>query len=84
MRIQDPLQVEILHLLHAACHGQLRKLTLSFREIRQQVVEWETGAIRRALANLLQAGLVATVPNLLDADIYRITPAGREALAAQR
>lgn len=75
------MQAEVLHVLEVACATQLRKLSLSFAEIRQQVMEWDTRAIRRALAELVAAGWVTMVPNPLNSEIYRITPAGRRALA---
>ena len=77
---------EVLYLLHDAL-GQLRKMTLSFSELRYLAVEQTEDEIRRAVAGLLDpAGggrpdptpLIVQVPNLTNLPIYRITPLGRD------
>ncbi len=77
---------ELLYLLHDAL-GQLRKLTLSFSELRYLAVEHTEADIRQAVEALLDPvahrrsfprPLVVQVPNLAHLPIYRILPEGRD------
>lgn len=82
---------EVLYLLYDAL-DQLRKLTLSFSEIRYLAVERTEDDLRQAVEGLLRAGdagpgvtapLIVPIPNLTNLPIYRITPAGRRLVAGQ-
>ncbi|MDQ2807597.1 MAG: hypothetical protein M3Z04_11905 [Chloroflexota bacterium] len=77
---------EVLYLLHDAL-GQLRKMTMSFSELRYLAVEHSEADIRQAVQALLDpAGhgkpfatpLAVAIPNLTNLPIYRITPLGRD------
>ncbi len=74
---------EVLYLLCDALN-QLRKLTLSFSELRYLAVEHTEEQLREAVENLLKEGpdgrppLIVQVPNLAGIPIYRITPEGRD------
>jgi hypothetical protein len=74
---------EVLYLLYDALN-QLRKLTLSFSELRYLAVEHTEEQLREAVENLLKEGpdgrppLIVQVPNLAGIPIYRITPEGRD------
>src|SRR5690348_7795164 len=77
---------EVLYLLYDGLN-QLRKLTLSFSEIRYVAVERTEDEIRRAIEGLRHAGgpgdrfpapLVVPVPNLTNLPIYHIAPLGRK------
>jgi len=81
-----PTEWEILYLLHDAL-GQLRKMTLSFSELRYLAVEHSEAAIQQAVQALLDpvpqgkrfaTPLIVGVPNLANLPIYRITPLGRD------
>ena len=80
---------ETLYLLHDAL-GQLRKLTLSFSELRYLAVEHTEEQIRQAVESLLRPGpqgrppLITQVPNLANLPIYRITPQGRDVVKRQQ
>jgi hypothetical protein len=75
---------------------QLRKLTLSFSEIRYLAVEHTEADIRAAVESLLTrtaagAGpgeygvpLIVQVPNLANLPIYRITPVGRDLVLSRK
>ena len=86
----SPTEWEVLYLLCDAL-DQLRKLTLSFSELRYLAVEHTEDEIRDAVESLLNpashggAGpgpfntpLILQIPNLANLPIYRITPAGRD------
>lgn len=83
---------EVLYLLHDAL-GQLRKMTLSFSELRYLAVEHTEEDIREAVNGLLhpethgragQPALITQVPNLTNLPIYRITPHGRDIVKRQQ
>ena len=83
---------EVLYLLHDAL-DQLRKMTLSFSELRYLAVEHPEDEIRAAVESLLhpdrhgrsgQPPLIVQIPNLADLPIYRIAPVGRDLVRAQR
>ena len=80
---------EVLYLLFDAL-DQLRKLTLSFSELRYLAVEHTEEQIRTAVTSLLaqQPGgrppLIIQVPNLAGIPIYRISPLGRDVVKQQR
>jgi hypothetical protein len=75
------LEWEVLYLLHDAL-DQLRKLTLSFSEIRYLAVEHTEEQLRAAVELLLHpesgTALIVQIPNLAGIPIYRITPEGRD------
>jgi hypothetical protein len=74
---------EVLHLLYDALN-QLRKMTLSFSELRYLAVEHNEAEIRAAVTRLLDPpGLIVGVPNLTNLPIYRISPAGRDLVQAR-
>ena len=86
-----PVEWEVLYLLHDAL-GQMRKMTMSFSELRYLAVEHSEEEIRQAVEALLDparsggrlaAPLIVPVPNLTNLPIYRITPLGRRALTEQ-
>jgi hypothetical protein len=85
----DDTEWEVLYLLYDAL-DQLRKLTLSFSELRYLAVEHTEDQIRTAVLGLLaqQPGdrppLIIQVPNLANIPIYRITPLGRDIVKRQR
>ena len=83
---------EVLYLLFDAL-DQLRKMTMSFSELRYLAVEHTEAQVREAVERLLAmkgqgeyAGLplVLQVPNLANLPIYRISPAGRDIVKQQR
>jgi hypothetical protein len=78
---------EVLYLLYDAL-DQLRKLTLSFSELRYLAVEHTEAQVRAAVLSLLQADaappLISQVPNLAGLPIYRITPYGRDLVQQQQ
>jgi hypothetical protein len=83
---------EVLYLLHDGL-DQLRKMTLSFSELRYLAVEHTEDQVRAAVESLLLRGspgqvgempLVVQVPNLANLPIYRITPAGRDLVKQQK
>ena len=80
---------EALHLLFDAL-DQLRKMTLSFSELRYLAVEHTEAQLRNAIEALLRARspegipLIVQVPNLANLPIYRITPAGRDLITGRR
>jgi hypothetical protein len=83
---------EVLYLLHDGL-DQLRKLTLSFSELRYLAVEHTEDQVRAAVESLLTRGsqgragelpLIVQVPNLANLPIYRITPAGRDLVKRQK
>jgi hypothetical protein len=80
---------EVLYLLYDAL-DQLRKLTLSFSELRYLAVEHTEEQIRTAVTALLSAQpggrppLIVQVPNLAGIPIYRIAPLGRDIVKQQR
>jgi hypothetical protein len=79
----------VLYLLVDAL-DQLRKMTLSFSEVRYLAVEHTEAQLRTAVETLLQARtpegipLVVQVPNLANLPIYRITPPGRDLVTGRR
>jgi hypothetical protein len=82
----------VLYLLYDAL-DQLRKMTMSFSELRYLAVEHTEAQVRAAVERLLAmkgqgefAGLpmVLQVPNLANLPIYRISPAGRDVVKQQR
>ena len=94
----DPKQLsnvewEVLYLLYDAL-DQLRKLTLSFSELRYLAVEHTEAQVRAAVLSLLQTDapsggptappLISQVPNLAGLPIYRITPYGRDLVQQQQ
>jgi len=85
----DSTEWEVLYLLYDAL-DQLRKLTLSFSELRYLAVEHTEEQIRAAVSGLLaqQAGgrppLIIQIPNLAGIPIYRISPLGRDIVKEQR
>src|SRR3954453_18030031 len=80
-----PVEWEVLYLLHDAL-GQMRKMTMSFSELRYLAVEHTEDQIRQAVESLLDpaahgrshAPLIVPVSNLCNLPIYRITPEGRD------
>jgi len=84
---------EVLYLLYDAL-DQLRKMTLSFSELRYLAVEHTEQQVRAAILSLLQATgppggtgsppLISQVPNLAGLPIYRITPYGRDLVQQQQ
>ena len=82
----------MLYLLYDAL-DQLRKMTLSFSELRYLAVEHTEAEIRAAVEALLppleapaplQQPLIVQIPNLAGLPIYRITPYGRDLVQQQR
>lgn len=87
-----PVEWEVLYLLHDAL-GQMRKMTMSFSELRYLAVEHTEEEIRRAVEALLDPAqsrgripipLIVPVPNLANLPIYRITPQGRDLVKQQQ
>jgi hypothetical protein len=80
-------QWEVLYLLYDAL-DQLRKLTLSFSELRYLAVEHTEDQVRAAVESLLQPQsgppLIVQIPNLAGIPIYRITPEGRDTVDRQK
>jgi hypothetical protein len=83
---------EVLYLLYDAL-DQLRKLTLSFSELRYLAVEHTEEQIREAVHTLLDPAasgkpfdspLIVQIPNLANLPIYRITPLGRDLVRSQQ
>lgn len=83
---------EVLYLLYDAL-DQLRKLTLSFSELRYLAVEHTEQQVRAAVEALLKPSisghsddvpLIVQVPNLANLPIYRIAPAGRDLVKRQK
>ena len=83
---------EVLYLLYDAL-DQLRKMTMSFSELRYLAVEHTEAQVREAVEKLLEktgqgkyAGLpmILQVPNLANLPIYRISPVGRDVVKQQR
>jgi hypothetical protein len=83
---------EVLYLLYDAL-DQLRKMTLSFSELRYLAVEHTEEQIRAAVVSLLDpAGhgkpfdtpLIVQIPNLANLPIYRVTPRGRDLVMSQK
>jgi hypothetical protein len=78
---------EVLYLLYDGL-DQLRKMTLSFSELRYLAVEHTEEQVRAAVESLLNRGanasLITQIPNLAGIPIYRILPAGRELVKQQR
>lgn len=77
---------EVLYLLYDGL-DQLRKMTLSFSELRYLAVEHTEEQVRAAVEALLKPSahrhsdaiaLIVQVPNLANLPIYRIAPAGRD------
>ena len=83
---------EVLYLLYDAL-DQLRKMTLSFSELRYLAVEHTEQQVRTAVLSLLHSGsppggtaapLISQVANLAGLPIYRITPSGRDLVQQQQ
>jgi hypothetical protein len=80
---------EVLYLLYDAL-DQLRKLTLSFSELRYLALDHTEEEVRKAVESLLAAQpdgrpqLIVQVPNLANLPIYRITPYGRDHVKQQK
>lgn len=83
---------EVLYLLYDALN-QLRKLTLSFSELRYLAVEHTEPQVRAAVEALLRPAapggsgrgpLIVQIPNLAGLPIYRITPVGRDLVQQQQ
>ncbi|MEO8285196.1 MAG: hypothetical protein ABI670_02030 [Chloroflexota bacterium] len=83
---------EVLYLLYDAL-DQLRKMTLSFSELRYLAVEHTEPQIREAVKSLLDPAangkpfntpLIVQIPNLANLPIYRITPEGRDLVMSQQ
>lgn len=89
MRKLDYAEWEVLYLLVDAL-DQLRKMTLSFSEMRYLAVEYTEAQLRTALEALLKpdasgdAPLVVQVPNLANLPIYRIAPSGRDMVMSRK
>lgn len=95
MRNLDDTEWEVLYLLVDAL-DQLRKMTLSFSELRYLAVEHTEEQLRTAVEALAKpetagggAGgpdlpLIVQVPNLANLAIYRITPTGRDLVQARK
>jgi hypothetical protein len=85
----DSTEWEVLYLLYDAL-DQLRKMTLSFSELRYLAVEHTEEQIRIAVESLLAARpggrppLILQIPNLANLPIYRITPMGRDLVKKQK
>lgn len=83
---------EVLYLLYDGL-DQLRKMTLSFSELRYLAVEHTEQQVREAVESLLKPSahghpsdvpLIVQVPNLANLPIYRIAPAGRDLVKRQK
>lgn len=83
---------EVLYLLYDGL-DQLRKMTLSFSELRYLAVEHTEQQVRAAVEALLKPSahghssdipLIVQVPNLANLPIYRIAPAGRDLVKKQK
>ena len=85
----DSTEWEVLYLLYDAL-DQLRKMTLSFSELRYLAVEHTEQQVRAAVEALLATGpdgrppLILQIPNLANIPIYRITPVGRDLVTRQK
>ncbi len=93
----DETQWEVLYLLVDAL-DQLRKMTLSFSELRYLAVEHTEAQLRTAVEALLKPRasgsapgvpgaampLIVQVPNLANLPIYRITPTGRDMVQSRK
>jgi len=88
----DATEWEVLYLLYDAL-DQLRKLTLSFSELRYLAVEHTEEQVRTAVMSLLDPNfrgrslpvpLIVPVPNLANLPIYRISPLGRDLVKQQQ
>jgi len=85
----DSTQWEVLYLLYDAL-DQLRKMTLSFSELRYLAVEHTEEQVRAAVESLLatppddRPPLIVQVPNLANLPIYRIAPMGRDLVKRQK
>ncbi len=85
----DETEWEVLYLLYDAL-DQLRKMTLSFSELRYLAVEHTEEQVRAAVEGLLQprndgrSALIVQIPNLANLPIYRITPDGRDMVKRQK
>ena len=85
----DEMEWEVLYLLFDAL-DQLRKMTLSFSELRYLAVEHTEEQVRKAVEGLLVPRadglppLIVQVPNLAGLPIYRITPYGRDLAKQQK
>ena len=83
---------EVLYLLYDGL-DQLRKMTLSFSELRYLAVEQTEEQVSKAVESLLKPSshghssdipLIVQVPNLANLPIYRIAPAGRDLVKRQK
>ena len=84
---------EVLYLLYDAL-DQLRKMTLSFSELRYLAVEHTEQQVRTAVLSLLQSGsppgstaaapLISQVPTLAGLPISRLTPYGSDLVQQQQ
>lgn len=83
---------EVLYLLYDGL-DQLRKMTLSFSELRYLAVEHTEEQVREAVEALLKPSrhghssdipLIVQVPNLANLPIYRISPLGRDLVKRQK
>ena len=91
MPVLTDVEWEVLYLLFDGL-DQLRKLTLSFSEIRYLATDRTEPEISAALEGLLLAGprrgvagpLAVAIPNLTNLPIYRITPFGRRLVQAHQ
>lgn len=85
----DETEWEVLYLLYDAL-DQLRKMTLSFSELRYLAVEHTEEHVRAAVETLLahhkdgRPALIVQIPNLANLPIYRITPEGRNMVKGQK
>ena len=85
----DSTEWEVLYLLYDAL-DQLRKMTLSFSELRYLAVEHTEDQVSAAVTSLLTAQqdgrppLILQVPNLAGLPIYRNTPTGRDLVKRQK
>jgi len=93
----DETQWEVLYLLVDAL-DQLRKMTLSFSELRYLAVEHTEAQLRAAVETLskpqassttsgvpgVAVPLIVQVPNLANLPIYRITPLGRDLVQSRK
>jgi hypothetical protein len=85
----DETEWEVLYLLYDAL-DQLRKMTLSFSELRYLAVEHTEEQVRSAVEALLsprkegRPALIVQIPNLANLPIYRITPEGRNMVKRQK
>jgi DNA-binding PadR family transcriptional regulator len=92
MEISPPLKPAVFHILLALADGEKHgyAVMLAVREQSGGGIPLQTGSFYRHLGKLIDAGLVTTAKPRPAGDdprrgaYYRLTPQGREALAAEK